>query len=153
MTHLILWRHAEAVDGYPDHARTLTPRGEQQARHMARWMKRFLPVPYRVLASPATRTLQTAHALTVEVETHPLVHVNSSPLEILRAVSWPEMSMPTVVVGHQPTLGQVAALLLSDEAGDWSTPKGAIWWFTHRERDGGERVILRAMLTPEFIHD
>lgn len=153
MTHLILWRHAEAVDGYPDHARVLTPRGEQQARHMARWLIRFLPVPYRMLASPAKRTLQTAHALTDEVETHPLLHVGSSPGEVLRATGWPELSLTTVVVGHQPTLGQVAALLLSGEADDWSVPKGAILWLTKRERDREEQVVLRALLSPEFIRD
>ncbi len=153
MTHLILWRHAEAVDGYPDHARALTPRGEQQAKHMARWLNRFLPTPYRILSSPATRTLQTAHALAEEVETHPLLHVGSSPREILQAIGWPEMPMPTVVVGHQPTLGQVAALLLSGITNDWSVPKGALWWITQRERDLADQVVLRAMLSPEFIRD
>ena len=32
---LLLWRHAEAEDGFPDAERRLTPRGEQQAQRMA----------------------------------------------------------------------------------------------------------------------
>ena len=34
---LLLWRHAEAVEGSPDHARELTERGQRQARRMATW--------------------------------------------------------------------------------------------------------------------
>ena len=36
---LILWRHAEAIDGMPDLARKLTPKGAKQAREMAAWLR------------------------------------------------------------------------------------------------------------------
>ena len=32
---LILWRHAEAEDGYPDLERALTEKGHEQAKKMA----------------------------------------------------------------------------------------------------------------------
>ncbi|EQD36582.1 phosphohistidine phosphatase, SixA, partial [mine drainage metagenome] len=42
-SHLILWRHAEAEEGFPDLARALTERGHQQARQVAHWLKTHLP--------------------------------------------------------------------------------------------------------------
>jgi phosphohistidine phosphatase SixA len=34
-----------------------------------------------------------------------------------------------IVVGHQPTLGQLATLLLAGVEADWTIKKGAIWDF------------------------
>ena len=52
---LLLWRHAEAEDGFPDEARKLTPRGEQQAKQMAKWINKHAPKELRIIASPALR--------------------------------------------------------------------------------------------------
>ena len=60
---LILWRHAEALDGVPDMARKLTAKGEKQAREMAQWLRPRLPKRTRIIVSPAQRTLQTVKAL------------------------------------------------------------------------------------------
>ena len=35
---LLLWRHAEAVDGVPDSTRELSERGLRQAHKMAEWL-------------------------------------------------------------------------------------------------------------------
>ena len=56
-----------------------------------------------------------------------------------------------LVVGHQPTLGEVAAQLLSSSSRDWSVKKGGVWWFSSRERDGGPQVVLRAVLNPDLV--
>ena len=61
---LLLWRHAEAVDGTPDHARELTPRGLKQARRVARFLEENRPKQLKVLVSPTVRTRQTAKAFT-----------------------------------------------------------------------------------------
>ena len=45
---LILWRHAEAEPGAPDHGRRLTPKGEKQAARMAAWLERQQRGGYRV---------------------------------------------------------------------------------------------------------
>ena len=60
---LLLWRHAEAEDGFPDETRKLTPRGEQQAKQMAKWINKHAPKDLRIIASPALRCQQTALAL------------------------------------------------------------------------------------------
>ena len=56
-----------------------------------------------------------------------------------------------VVVGHQPTLGRVAALLLTGDAADWSVRKGALWWFTYRIRNGNTETVLRAVIAPDLV--
>ncbi len=148
---LILWRHAEAEDTFPDHDRVLTARGEHQARRVAQWLTSSLNAPYRVIVSPAVRTQSTAAALTSDFETSRLVGVGASPEQILKAAHWPDAPTTVIVVGHQPSLGQTAALLLSGRPDHWSVRKGAIWWLSHRERQGTAQVVLRAVLNPEFI--
>jgi phosphohistidine phosphatase len=58
-----------------------------------------------------------------------------------------------MVVGHQPWLGQVASLLLTGEEQDWTVKKSNAWWISHRQRDGGNELFLKAVLAPEFFID
>jgi len=53
--------------------------------------------------------------------------------------------------GHQPTLGQVAGLLLAGEPQEWALRKGAILWLVRRTRGHGSEVVLRAALSPELV--
>ena len=64
---LILWRHAEAIDGIPDFDRPLSERGQQQARRVAKWLDKNRPRRLRVIASPTVRTRMTAEAFTAIV--------------------------------------------------------------------------------------
>jgi phosphohistidine phosphatase len=147
---LILWRHAEAEDGLPDKTRKLTAKGEKQAREMAEWLRARLPDKTRVLCSPATRTVQTAKALTDAPEILPALGVGASTASILAAADWPGNGT-VVVVGHQPTLGQIAALLLSGQEQDWSIKKGAVWWITNRVRQDEAQTVLRAAMGPDML--
>jgi phosphohistidine phosphatase len=70
---------------------------------------------------------------------------------VLGAVCWPERAETVIVVGHQPTLGRVAALLLAGEEAEWSVRKGAIWWLTTRHRENLQQVVLRAVLAPDML--
>jgi phosphohistidine phosphatase len=56
-----------------------------------------------------------------------------------------------VVVGHQPTLGAVASLLVSGAEADWSIKKGAVWWLSNRDRSGSSAVVLRVVIGPDFV--
>lgn len=147
---LILWRHAEAEDGAPDGGRELTRKGRRQVAAVAKWLDKRLPPEVRVISSPARRCLQTAEALGVEFEEAAAVGVGASAAELLAAAGWPDARGAVVVVGHQPTLGRVAALLLSGGEADWGVKKGAVWWISARLRGGESRVVLRAVLSPEF---
>ncbi len=149
--HLILWRHAEAVDGAPDLERELTRKGYKQARKMAAWLNQQLPSRVRVIASPAERAQQTAHALTEKFDVVSSIAPGASPTAILKAANWPDARQSVVLVGHQPTLGEAAALILSGIALPLSIKKGGIWWLTHRVRDGRPQVLLRAVMSPEML--
>jgi phosphohistidine phosphatase len=70
---------------------------------------------------------------------------------LLGAAGWPDAKGAVVVVGHQPTLGQVAAYLLSNTQESWSVKKGGVWWFTNRARLDETQTILKAVMSPEFL--
>jgi len=151
---LILWRHAEAEDaaaGLPDGKRRLTQRGEKQARSMAKWLAPRLPARLRILVSPAERTQQTAHALALPFELEPRIGVGADPAELLAAAGWPEQSDAVLLVGHQPSLGNLAALLLAGQEANWTIKKGAIWWFSNRTRQGETQTVLRAVINPDLL--
>ncbi len=148
---LILWRHAEAEEGHPDEKRALTPRGQRQATRVAQWLSAVLEEPYHILVSPALRTQQTASALNLPFETSAEVGTQANPERLLEAVQWPSANATLVVVGHQPTLGQTAALLMTGQVQSWSVRKGALWWFSQRERHHQTRVVLRAVLNPDLL--
>ena len=150
---LILWRHAEAEDARPgqrDLDRALTSRGEDQAVRMAGWLNARLPEGSRILASPARRTQQTAQALGRPSETLAQL-APDSPLEpLLQASGWPRGAGTVVLVGHQPTLGRLAALLLAGQPQSWSIRKAAVWWLRSRDREAGD-VLLLGVQSPEQL--
>jgi phosphohistidine phosphatase len=148
---LILWRHAEAEDSAPDDARRLTPRGFDQAERMAAWLAKRVPASYRLLVSPARRTQQTAAALQKTFETLDALAPGASVGAVLKAANWPASSATVIVVGHQPTLGAVAARLLGGDEASWSIRKGAVWWLADRDREGSTSVVLRAAISPDLL--
>lgn len=148
---LILWRHAEAEDRIPDAARELTEKGLKQAQKMARWLESKLPQDTHIVVSPAKRTQQTASALTSHFETSELVGTNTTPYQVLNTIAWPEAEGTVLIVGHQPTLGKIASLLLRGDEIGFSVRKGSIWWFSHKHKGEQESIILRAVITPEVL--
>ncbi len=151
--NLILWRHAEAEDGFPDMARVLTKRGLKDAALMAKWLRPHLPAGTRIITSPAERTRQTAQALSTEVDIVPALAPGNSEQALLAAAGWPSAGSDrtVVVVGHQPTLGETAALLIGDTTAPWSVKKGAVWWITSRLRGGAVQAALRMVMSPEQL--
>lgn len=148
---LILWRHAEAADGSPDHGRELTAKGRRQAEKVAAFLREHLPKDTRILVSPATRTLQTASALTDQFTLAPTIAPGTSAQAVLQAARWPDEGGTVLIVGHQPTLGEVASLLLGSNQHSLSIKKGSLWWFNRRDRDDLAQTTLRLSITPEFL--
>lgn len=148
---LILWRHAEAEDGAPDLERSLTPKGVKQAEKVAAFLRQHLPNDARILVSPAARTQQTVAALTDHFTLAPTIAPGASAQAVLQAARWPDADGTVLVVGHQPTLGEVAARLLDCDDHSLSMKKGALWWFSRREREGAPQVALRLVISPEFL--
>ena len=151
---LILWRHAEAQlarEGQPDADRTLTAKGERQAQRMGDWLNQRLAESTRVLASPTVRTQQTVRALGRGFKTVAALGPGGTVDQLLAAARWPDAGEPVLVVGHQPTLGMVAATLVAGQALPWSIRKGGIWWLSYRVRDEDAQVVVRAVMAPDFL--
>ena len=148
---LILWRHADAEDpvGITDDERALTKRGLRQAAGMAKWLDERLEGEWRVLVSPARRALETVEPLGRRIEVTNEVGTGADARRLLHAAGWPRAER-VIVVGHQPTLGQVAAGLMGGQ-GDVAFRKGAVWWFATRTRDGEVGAVLRAVMNPEML--
>lgn len=166
---LILWRHADAGepldDPMHDLQRKLSGKGEKQAARMAEWLNRFLPDSTRVLVSPALRCQRTAQSLGRKFQTREVLGPGGTVGKLLMLARWPERREPVLVVGHQPTLGMTAALLMAGVTVDaqaereqslqptpaWSVRKGAVWWLRHRERGGVAEVVLVSVRSPDNI--
>lgn len=146
---LILWRHAEAEDGPPDSTRELTEKGRKQADKIAIFLRRHLPANTRILVSPATRTQQTAAALSADFTLVPTIAPGASVHAMLQAVRWPNAGGTVLVVGHQPTLGSVAAQLLGCEHESLRIRKSGLIWLNRAE--GSSETSLRLAITPDFL--
>lgn len=156
---LILWRHAEAGDSLLnpvlDLERALKPKGERQAQRVADWLNQFLPESTRVLTSPALRCTQTGATLGRRMKKVPALGPDGDAEGLLAAARWPDSREAVLVVGHQPTLGIVAAYLMAGESArfgePWSIKKGSVWWLRHRPRDDRAQVQIVAVRTAEGL--
>ncbi len=119
-------------------------RGRQP--RFAAWLEPRLPRGCEILVSPAARAQQTAQALGVPFVTSPAVGTDARAGDIIAAAQWPVRSGAVLIVGHQPTLGRVAAMLLSGAEADWDIGKGALWWFRHVD---GETTLF-AVIDPRI---
>ena len=150
---LILWLHADAEEGFPDLARQLTRKGHDQAAKMAGWLKTQIPDPSELtlLVSPATRARQTAEAFSHEFEIVHEVGLGASVNQILVAANWPYAKGTVIVVGHQPTLGEVAQILQPDIPPGLSFRKGSVWWFQYRKKNAAAETVLHTVKYPESL--
>lgn len=146
---LILWRHAEAEDGLNDLSRKLTEKGHKQAEKTASFLRKHLPPDTRILVSPTIRTLQTVAALTDRFTIVPGIAPGASVHAVLQAAHWPNAGGTVLVVGHQPTLGSVAANMLGSGHVSLRIKKSALWWLSRPE--GSAETTLRLVITPEFL--
>lgn len=151
---LILWRHAEAEDfdaDGDDLARSLTSRGEKQAALMALWLDRHLPDTARILCSPARRCEQTALALGRKYKLRDELAPDHGVDALLQAAQWPDARHATVLIGHQPRLGQAIAHLLQMQLPQLPLRKGSLWWLRTRERDGHAQTIVLTVQAPDLL--
>ncbi len=148
---LILWRHAEAASGDPDAARPLTERGRQQAQRMARWLSPRLPPELRIIVSPARRAQETALLLGRYFETIDGLAPGADVAMHTRIAGWPDGARPVMLVGHQPTLGELAARLIDGQPASWHIGAGAVWWMRSKPRRGRSEAVLLLAIEPEIL--
>ncbi|MDE2388589.1 MAG: phosphohistidine phosphatase SixA [Betaproteobacteria bacterium] len=148
---LILWRHAEAEDGFPDSARQLTGKGLDQAKRMADWLKPKLPENTRIIVSPARRTQQTAMALQSDFVTENVLGPGASAHAVLAAAGWPVAGDAVVIVGHQPTLGEIVSYLIPVIPAGLRVKRGSVLWIRNEKKDGVVEPKLHAVIYPEML--
>ncbi|WP_018349503.1 SixA phosphatase family protein [Longispora albida] len=127
---LVLLRHAKAEEPYngqPDKQRPLTARGLADATAAGAWLASQDLVPELVLCSAARRTKQTweqaSAALPGAGEVRHLDELyGAGPLELLELVRAADPRIGTLlVVGHNPTMELMAALLDPERGGRMKT--------------------------------
>ena len=126
MRELILLRHAHAEpadNGQADIDRPLSPHGLAEAEAAGRWLLEQRLVPDRVLCSPARRTRETLEAvlgLTGYVEQRLDERVyEATPGTLAALVDEHREVERLLLVGHNPGLEQLVALMSSGQSGDY----------------------------------
>ena len=126
MRELILLRHAHAEpaeNGLADIDRPLSPHGLAEAEAAGRWLLEQRLVPDRVLCSPARRTRETLEAvlgLTGYVEQRLEERIYEAAPGTLAALLDEHKEVERLlVVGHNPGLEQLVALMHSGQSGDY----------------------------------
>jgi phosphohistidine phosphatase len=122
--HIILLRHGHAIDdtGSPalgDAGRWLSGKGRKRTRlvsaHLCEQKKQR---PVQIWTSPLVRAVQTAEilaeaaGLTDEVTVRAELATGRDPEEVVPLLAQHDGEGPLVLVGHEPSLSRLAALLL-----------------------------------------
>lgn len=156
MSDLILWRHADAEEGMPDIERKLTRKGKKQASKMGAWLDQQLPDNCRILCSPAQRAVQTAEGLGRKYKICEALAPDAGVETAFDLCHAEQQGKALLVIGHQPTLGQLASLLLTGTAQDWTLRKGSIIWLAEHKADEaeeGRRYFIKAILPAELAEN
>lgn len=125
MRELIFVRHAHAEAGglgQPDLTRALSPTGLAEAQAAGNWLREHGLQPNRILYSPAQRTVQTLHGLGelgCDDRREEAAIYDASPGILMGLIDSHADVERLLVVGHNPGLEQVVALLSSGQSGNY----------------------------------
>ena len=155
---ILLFRHgpAEARDDarWPDDLlRPLTPEGVVRTRRAARGVARLEPGAASVWSSPATRCLETALLLAdaLEGSGEPVSLPSLAPegdwRETERRLAREDRDARVAIVGHEPELSMLAAVLLGGRPAAFSFKKAGACALDWEEPSRG-RAQLRWWLGP-----
>jgi len=134
MRELILLRHAHAEAagaGQADLDRPLSRQGLAESEAAGRWLKEHGHLPDRVLVSPARRTRETLEEVLrqvgyVEQRQDQRIY-DATPGTLMQVADELRDIARVMLVGHNPGLEQMAALLSSGQSGEFrGMPAGAI---------------------------
>jgi phosphohistidine phosphatase len=119
---LVLLRHAKSAypTGVPDHARPLAERGVREAALAGDWLRANLPAIDAVLCSTATRARETLERSGIDA---PVRYVDrlygATAGTVIEEINHVSDDVSTLlVVGHEPTLSEVAIILAGADDSD-----------------------------------
>ena len=134
MRELILLRHAHAESAAPgqdDIDRPLSRQGIAEAEAAGAWLKQHGYLPDRILASPARRTRETLEhvlqALGYVEQLQDARIYDATPGALMQVADEHRGQTRVMMVGHNPGLEQMVALLASGQSGEFrGMPAGAV---------------------------
>ena len=119
----ILFRHGIAVDRQEwnghESERPLTNEGLKKTRKAVEGLYQLGTRPTHLLSSPFTRALETAQIVQEVFELNENIHVHQelvydhSPINIFPVLTTLAEESCVLCVGHEPHLGQLAAMMMS----------------------------------------
>lgn len=126
MRELILLRHAHSespVSGQPDADRPLSAEGQAASEAVGRWLLEHGKVPDCVLCSPSRRTRETLEGVLgvigyVDQRLEPAIY-EATPGTLIDLIDRHCDIGRLMVVGHNPGLEQLVALMESGQTGDY----------------------------------
>lgn len=153
---LFVVRHAIAEERAPskeDASRALTERGRERFAQGVRGLARLGLSFDRIDHSPWLRAVQTAELLAPRLERAGRTRVSAGlaaapSRELLDGLGAGRVA----VVGHEPWLSELVALLVSGDAGHgagFEMKKGGVAWLEGEPRPGA--MTLRALLPPRAL--
>lgn len=134
MRELILLRHAHAepaAPGQDDIDRPLSREGQAEAEAAGKWLKAHGYVPDRVLCSPSRRTRETLEQVLLTLgyveQLQDARIYEATPGTLVQVADEHREHARVLLVGHNPGLEQMAALLTSGQSGEFrGMPAGAV---------------------------
>lgn len=164
---LILIRHGQAGDadawyadsGRSDDERPLTEDGIKRMRRAFRGLRRILETPDQVFVSPLTRAQQTAELmreayLDLPMQTIPTLRPEDAPEDTLQWLTdnLPNQALRIALVGHEPHLSSLLALLTLGDTDCGSLPlkKGGVAILDLEQLCAGA-AELQALLPPRVL--
>jgi phosphohistidine phosphatase len=125
MNQLYLLRHGlaapQGTPGVPDDSRPLTPEGERRIRQVGKALQRLDIELDRIATSPLPRALKTAQIVAEALGEPDLVEVVDElrpgrDASSIRAWLTTREELRLMVVGHNPSLSELLALLTTGDA-------------------------------------
>lgn len=125
MFELILLRHAYALPAQPGQAdleRPLSAEGRAEADAVAAWLKTHARLPDRVLHSPARRTRETCERVLAVLgysdhREDERIYA-ATPGDLFSVIEDNSEAQRLLLIGHNPGLEQVAALLSTGQSSE-----------------------------------
>ena len=163
--YLYLVRHAVAHRRDPDHwpddsKRPLTPEGEEEFRGAARGLGRVVPDVETLLSSPYERAWRTAEILAELAgwpapEKFPALEPDIPPEKVVLALESYVGKQSIALSGHRPGLHELAAYLLTGDAGgaDMKIKKGGVVCIEFDDAPEAGAGKLRWLFTPKVLRN
>jgi len=137
--------HADWIPGQDDHARTLSARGQDEARRLGSWLKKSGHLPHHALVSDSKRTSQSFAALklTCAVDLVAQLYL-AEPPSLRAAINAQCHNDCLLLLAHNPGIAELASILIQTPPAHvafYTYPPGATLVLNWEPQDGSGQLI------------